>query len=236
MLLSEFFNHLSFGELSQYSIGTDDTGQIPVKDYPRIVSFLNLALTRLHTRLPLRMESVEIQTSVLRDTYRLRSKFARSNMPIGASLEDYYILDETNPFKDNVLVINEVLNELGESLPIGDSLEDEGVVLPDQLTVVFDYPLDQITTVTYQANHPAIPMSKRIDPDAIEVNVPDFCLEPLLVFCAAKVIGGGGNAEAVQEGQMKMQMFELLVSQLRDSGVVRTATPTTQRHRPYGWV
>lgn len=236
MLLSEFFNHLSFGELSQYSIGTDDTGQIPVKDYPRIISFLNLALTRLHTRLPLRMESVEIQTSVLRDTYRLRSQFARSNMPTGASLEDYYILDETNPFKDNVLVINEVLNELGESLPIGDSLEDEGVVLPDQLTVVFDNPLDQIATVTYQANHPAIAMSKRIDPDAIEVNVPDFCLEPLLVFCAAKVLGGGGNAEAVQEGQMKMQMFELLVSQIKDSGVVRTATPTTQRTKPYGWV
>lgn len=236
MLLSEFFNHLSFGELSQYSLGTDDAGQIPVKDYPRVISFLNLALTRLHTRLPLRMESVEIQTSVLRDTYRLRSKFARSNMPIGASLEDYYILDATNPFKDNVLVISEVLNELGDSLPIGDSLEDKGVVLPDQLTVVFDTPLDEIVTVTYQANHPTIPMSKRIDPDAIELDVPDFCLEPLLVFCAAKVLGGGGNAEAVQEGQMKMQMFELLVSQLRDSGVVRTATPTTQRHRPYGWV
>ena len=61
MKLSDFFTHLSYGVLSQYAIGTSDTGEIDEKQYPRMTALTNLGLTKLHSQLPLRFEQVLLQ-------------------------------------------------------------------------------------------------------------------------------------------------------------------------------
>ncbi|CAA0365713.1 conserved hypothetical protein [Alteromonas alvinellae] len=222
MLLSEFFDHLSYGELSQYGVGTDDAGKIANKDYPRIISFINTGLTRIHTKLPLRMDSVRLNTTSDQMRYELKSTAD-------------WVEGVDDPFQDNILVINEVIGSDGESLVLNDDMDDATITVAGR-TVTFEQPVDDTFTVTYQGNHPKLPVSRRIDPDAIEIDVPDFIIEPLLAFVASKVLGSGGNAESIQEGQMKLQEFVLQIQELIDSGMVRTPTPTTQRTKPYGWV
>ena len=58
MLLSELFDQLTFGELSQiYVAGRDEIG-IQAADYEKIIPHINLGLTELHKRF-------EIKTNTL---------------------------------------------------------------------------------------------------------------------------------------------------------------------------
>lgn len=222
MLLSEFFDQLSYGELSQYGIGTDDAGKIAAKDYPRIISYINTGLTRIHTKLPLRMSSVRLNTTSSKMRYELRSSAS-------------WVEDIEEPFQDNILVISEIIDSNGDSLTLNDDMSDSTITVAGR-AVTFEQPTDDSFTVKFQGNHAALPVSQRIDPTTIEIDVPDFIIEPLSVFVASKVLGNGGNAESIQEGQMKLQEFGLLIQELIDTGMVRTPTPTTQRPKSYGWV
>ncbi|WP_269519474.1 hypothetical protein [Alteromonas sp. BMJM2] len=235
MKLSEFFDHLSFGELAQYSIGTDDSGKIAVKDYPRMVSIINLGLTRLHVRLPLVVKRLNLEVTSDRKEYLLSSSVARTSMLPTDDVKDFYLLDEGVVFEDNVLAVIGINDEDGTPIVFNNEFAED-TVLVDASRIKFDDPVPGIYSITYQANHPRIPMSKRIDPETIDLDIPEYLVEILLQFCAGKVLGSGGNIESIQEGQVKMQIFEKLVAQIEESGMVPEPTPTAQRHRDSGWV
>lgn len=210
MKLSEFFDHLAYGELSQYGIGTDDAGKIAHKDFPRLSMLINLGLTRIYMKLPLDVKRIKLNVTEDVNTYPLP--------------------------EDSILAVLDVTSDEG-SLPVmlnNDFAKD--TVSVSTKAVTFEEPIAGSYTVTYQRNHSRLLISKRMNPDEIELDIPEFIVEPLLTFCAAKVIGSGGNGESIQEGQMKLQEFEMLLQQIEDSGVVPEPTPTEQRHKPYGWV
>lgn len=54
MKLIEIFNQLTFGELAQLSMGGMDAGEINDKNYDAVLSHINLGLTALHKRFPLK--------------------------------------------------------------------------------------------------------------------------------------------------------------------------------------
>ena len=54
MLLSDIFEQLTMGEVSQLSLGGTNEGGVLPQDYPKIVPHINLALTEIYKRFNLK--------------------------------------------------------------------------------------------------------------------------------------------------------------------------------------
>lgn len=234
MQLSDFFQHLAYGELSQYSVGSSNHGEISEKDYPKLLTFLNLGLTRLHTALPLRMEQLLLRTNAFQRTYKLVSSNAVSTATDSDNVELRYILDSQRPFQDNILRVEEIVNEDEIEYPLNDHSCDTSVFTPLVNELQFTNPQDELVSVMYRANHVKLPVTRIID-TTTNLDIPDYCIDALLTYCASKVLGGGGNAEAAQEGLMLMQLFEAKLDALEDAGVITTDIPTRTRIWSEGW-
>jgi hypothetical protein len=233
MLLSEFFSHLSYGELAQYNIGTVNNGKITDKDYPRLISFVNLGLTKMHTKLALRMEQVVIEVTGGQSKYILNRNFAVSN---AASSENKYILDSHSPFGDNILVIESICNEKGKYYSLNDYEDEETIYTPSASTIQFSQPKYELVSLVYRANHPKIAMSRSTVPEDVMLELPENLIEALLNYVIARLISSGGNAESAQEGLLFMQKFELELQQTKQAGLIHADAPTNNRIWRDGWV
>lgn len=231
MLLSTFFEYLSQGELSQFSTGTDDCGEISTKSYPKIITHINLGLNKLHTLLPLRLEQLMLQCDPFTHDYLLESAFARSNNPNG------FILDSTGrPFTDNLLMVDEVITESGEPRPINKVNSPESVFTPTyNLLQVPNAKLERLA-VMYRASHRAIPHSKKLDLTTIMLEIPNTLIEPLLSYVHARMLMAQGSAEGIQEGLLLMQKFNQSIDDIKYTGLIQQDDYYTDTFRSNGWV
>ena len=211
MLLSDLFKYLSNGELSQFSMGTDNSGKIAEKDYEKVIAHINLGLTNLHTRLPLKQAQVIIRLSENKNVYPL-------------------------PVND-VLKIEEVYSEAGTAFALNDPANEDSLYTPAYNVLQVPNPTNgtQIA-VLYRANHKPLPMKKGIDPMSIEVDIPDTLIEALMTYVVSRVMQSRGTAESISEANAYTQRYELLVQQLQMAGALSVDRPTNTRMRDNGWV
>jgi len=234
MLLSEIFSYLSYGELSQYEIGTGNDGVISELDFPRVTSLVNRGLIQLHTKLPLRLEQVLVETNHADPRYMLSSKFAASNLTSTASVK--YIKDIAYPFQDNVIKIEQVFKSDDAELFLNDSTDPDTVYTPTKNTIQFANPFDGLVAVFFRANHPILSMSRGIDPSVIEVDIPDSLLEPLITFVSSKVVTAKGGTDGLQAGMALTNSFETQLIDLAAQGVFSVDFPKQERIWRDGWV
>jgi len=247
MLLSDLFDQLTYGELSQleYS-GVDDEGFM-VDDYKRIIPHINLGLTELHKRFLIRTEELHLDNLDHIQIYHLVYDYAYTNTK---STQPYkYIRDsQWKPFQDNVLKVERVFNEDGQELHLNEtdpyiiqtetlqqSYKAWTVNTPTYNSIQIPYPMKTNSfVVEYRANHPKIPMTG-INPSIIEVSIPPHLLEALLQYIAARAYTslGGDNA---QEGNNFMTKFEASVVKVEQLGLVNTDNATNQKLEVNGWV
>ena len=211
MLLSDLFKNLSNGELSQFAMGTDNSGKIAEKDYEKVIAHINLGLTNLHTRLPLKQAQVIIRLSDNKNVYPL-------------------------PVND-VLKIEEVYSEAGTAFALNDPANEESLYTPAYNVLQVPNPTNgaQIA-VLYRANHKPLPMKKGIDPMSIEVEIPDTLIEALMTYVVSRVMQSRGTAEAINEANAAMQRYEYLIQLFLQSGSVSVDMPTNTKLRDNGWV
>lgn len=236
MLLSELFDYLSYGELSQHSIGSDDSGAIGPKDFPKVVSYVNQALTALHGRLLLRSEQLLVQTRASKDRYELSTSFTQSNKP---SIDDgvfRYILDEHRPFQDDLMVIESIVREDGTEFDINDDSVDDAVFIPNYNTIQLSEPADQTIAVLYRANHPRIKVSRKIDPESIEVNVPDFCLEALMFYIGYRLLSSATDPNNKSTSQAYLSSFLMEIENIKSNGLLHTQSTANNHFRRREWV
>jgi len=211
MNLQEIFDQLTYGELSQLSMGGGEPGVIDVTNYPRVLAHVNLGLTALYKRFPLKEGRLSLQLTAGLLTYNINNKFALSNE--GSVEPVKYLLDTvTSPFANDVLKIERVLTDDGAELPINDLSNVYSVFTPtatalcvpaDIVAQVFELP-DWLKTdkleLVYRANHPKITIGlTAFDPTATELELPDSHLEPLLLFVASRAMTpmGAGQFEGL---------------------------------------
>lgn len=236
MLLSEIFDSLRHGELGHMYIGGKEIDGIAAEDWPSIVSHINLGLTALHKRFPLRYEEVIIQQFEEIQTYYLRSKYALSNH---SSLEPIkYIMDsEYQPFKDNVLKIENVYSEFGQERSLNDDKDTFTVYTPQFDAIIKPYNCkENAMSVVYRANHDKIVVTDDFNPDAIEVNLPITLVEPLLFFVANRVLNGMGAGNNIQEANHYLSKYELACAQIETFGLINKEASSNIRLEKAGWV
>ena len=235
MLLSDLFMYLAYGELSQMAIGTNNRGGIDESDYPTLISHINLGLTNLHSRLPLKRSQAIITQQSDRVLYPLTSVYATTSASAGT---DRFILDSTaEPFVDNVLKIEEIYTESNVLLPLNDSAKANSLFTPSFNTLQVPTPeSNKLLAVLYRANHTQLPASRGLDISAIELDIPAVLIEPLLTFVVGRVAAAGNNQTSIQEAAAYQQKYEVQLQQIIQSGALSVDRPSNLRMRSNGWV
>lgn len=215
ILLQELFEDLQYGELAQFSVSGDIdnpmTG-IRAQDFPALISHLNKALTAIHTRLPLRDRELTLQQYEVLSFYKLSSEYAVSNTESTEPVK--YIIDTPErPFIDDVLGITGVYDETGCRIPLNDDNDCNSYWLNNYRTLQIPEPADDNTVfITYRANHP------KIEPDAdisvTEIDIPDYCIEPVLAYVAHRMYARSNDAGATARSIEMVQKYEALCQEI----------------------
>lgn len=206
MTLTDVFDQLSAGELSQFFIGNinegglgDDTGIVP-EDYKRIIPLVNLGIIELHKRFQLKLCTVIIQLKPGKTKYRLVSKNSyRSNDPTS----EKFIMDSPyEPFEDNIIEITQAHNEKGDELFLNVENGIWSIYTPEYNLVECPYPDGQnAISITYSAHPKAIPKDIT-DLSTVDLQLPPIFLEALVMYIGSRLYSGlsvdgdNGNTQA----------------------------------------
>ena len=189
MKLSEIFDQLAYGELSQLSLVDPDTGLIAATKYGQVVSFVNLGLTALYKRFPLKENQFTFALAADQLAYILDSG---SDTVFTAGGED------GEEFNDDILKVERVYASSGSELSLNDESDPLSCFTPKATLLrvpalivakSIDLPSDLQTDtlkVVYRAKHPTIIKTTTFNPARVEVELPDSHLEPLLLFIASR--------------------------------------------------
>jgi len=192
MLLTEFFEYLTYGDLSHLSVSSLGENGITIDDQPKFINPINLGLVALYTRLPLRTAEVHIQLYDHIDTYFLDSNFAQSNTASTASPK--YIVDSlSQPFTDSVLKVDNVFNEIGDEFPMNDSEQEASVYTPDYNSIQVPFAASENAITAVYRSGPDRLTTRGQDPDTVNVPIPYYLLDALLGYVAMKIYSGMGN-------------------------------------------
>lgn len=236
MLLSTLFSQLSYGEISQLAIGGKGSGTIPEDKYGALISHINIGLTKLHTRFPLKEEEVFIQQYEHITEYKLHSDYALSN---DESTEAYkYIVDNPeNPFKDDIIRIEQVYDEVGLEIDVNDSTsQHESIFISSYDTIQILYPVaENAVSVIYRANHALIPLTTT-DIESVEIDIPPSLEEALMSFVASRCHSVRSNQEAVSESSFYYAKYSALCREIEQKNLLNNSQNITNtRLEQNGW-
>ncbi len=238
MKLSEIFSQLSYGELSQTHLGGAGEGIIDEANYPKVLAHINMGLTALHTRFPLKEGSLLLQTIPGMMTYLLNSRFSVSNQ---RSREAVRTIQDTPSaiFKDDIHKVERVYldtHELGlndEANPLS-CFTPSAHVLQVPKEVVEDAPL---LKVVYRANHVPITVGMGLfDPARVEVDLPYSHLEPLLLYVASRVSNPMGMSNEFHAGNSYAAKYEAACQLLERVNLRVDQGSQNTRLERNGWV
>ncbi len=239
MTLAEIFNQLAYGELSQLSVVNSETGLLDSSKYPQFVSHVNLGLTALYKRFPLKEGRVTFSLEPGKVTYPITTT-EDVNFVVGVGEED---------FTDDILKIERVYTDKGIELPLNDLADLYSCTTPSAtvlrvpigfVTSDADLPDEYITstlTAVYRANHPLIKVTgSSFNPSRVNVELPMSHLEPLLLFVASRVNNPVGMTNEFHAGNSYAKKYEQACQQLEVTNLrVDKGSQNTGIYRG-GWV
>ena len=224
MKLKYIIDSLRFGELSM--LYTDNFSE---NDYVKILSHINLGLTELHKRFLIRKNSVDILTQEGVNLYVLDSKYSSENFD--ASIIPY-ILDTNNPFKNDVLRIDGIVENEVDLLQSG-----EAKVINYNSIYLYSNRADRIITVEYRASHPFIEAKDSyFDLDEEEVSIPNSHLEALIYYVASRMLNPYNQPNTMHEGNNYAAKFEKACKLLEETDYNLVEGYSFNRFTSNGWV
>jgi len=236
MKLTEIFQALEYGELSNQSSLVEIVTGVKPEHYNRVISYINMGLHNLHERFNIRVGDVYIQMQDGMSEYHLNSKYSRSNSNSTEPVK--YIIDSVyQPYRDDAIKIMEVYTEIGEPLPINDRTEDKSVFTPSQLSiqVPWNVPGDVINVI-YRASHPLIDLKNYNDVGEVEVDLPRSYLEPLLYFIAYKHFAAVGGQSATPTSLGFFQKYQARCQEIELNGVTNQDNSASTDFQRNNWV
>lgn len=237
MKLSDIFNQLAYGELSQVSLVDETTGLINVTKYPAMVAHTNMGLTALYKRFALKENRLLLPLRAGQVSYPLSSD---ENVQVEYGAED---------FEDDILKVEKVSTVEGYELGLNDSSDIYGCTTPSatvlRVPLVIanngpDLPDELITSsleVVYRANHPkiVIPTSGLV-PAKVNIELPDSHLEPLLLYIASRVHNPIGMSNEFHAGNSWFAKYEAACARLENDGLEVDQGSQNTRAQRNGWV
>jgi hypothetical protein len=227
MQLKDLFRDLSYGQLSNLAIGGNGTGVINEDGKPRIVSYTNEALLRLHSKFLLR-ENILFFGQVEHLTYYyMLERYARSGLtdPPCAETPHLYILDNADePYQGDLIKIMQVLDEFGTQIPLNDAERADSIYTPQPNLIQIPEPIDgKVLSVEYQARHPIIGQ----DDFCQEIDLPYVLEGALKSYIAYKVYSDMNGQENAAKAVEHMAMYTGICDEVTSMDTVSQSRSTT---------
>jgi len=235
MKLEDIYFQLAYGELRNIALGNGLLGAvtegegIPAANYAKLLPFVQLGLTELHKRFPLKENTITVTLQPSQVIYPLTIAYAVSNT---ATTGTKHITDTTlAPFRDDLMQIERVYGTYeGKSyeIPLNEIDNPESIrttaynvlLLPDD-TETAPWLLETTTLrVVYRADHPAInKYMANAAPGVTEIFLPPSHLEPLLYYIASRQHNPIGISNEFHEGNNYFAKFEASCALLESTGL-----------------
>lgn len=226
MKLIDVLTQLTMGELSQISIGGGAAGQIDPSNYAKVVPHINLGLTTLYTRFPLKEGRLMLNLVPGKQTYLVDYRFAQSNLSSQEPVK--YIADTiSDPYLGDLLKIEEVITDTGWGIVLNDRQDMYSALTPSfntlrlpsaMLSGNLDIPKALQTStleLVYRANHYKLGGEDAdFDPEDDEVELPEAYLPALLLFVASRAHNPIGMTGEFNAGNNYAAKFEMACKQL----------------------
>lgn len=153
MLVSTFMSRLAQGPVGDLAIGGAGAQQIQLADQVKLLPKVQEALTQLHTRFPLAIKTIVLQTIDGRFEYPLWVKHAQADT--SEPMADKFIIDTLSAkFTGDVLAIEHVLDNDRNELGLNDRRDVTSWFTVAYDTLSMDYPVSgQTYFVQYRGDH-----------------------------------------------------------------------------------
>lgn len=242
MKLSEVFEHLQYGELSNLGIVDKTTGLIPETLYPKVLSSVNLGLADLHKRFVLKKGYLHIVLQPDQTMYPLKSQYQVGNKaPVGTV---QFIKNEGVKFVDDLLKVEKVITDKGVALGLNDSTSARSVATPQYNMLYVSgllqrelKPTPLELTLEYRKGvKPLKICESSFDQLCVEVDLPDTHLMALLYFTASRLHNPIGFSEATtHEGNNYSAKYEAECLSLDYLNLRVDEVAENSRARRNGW-
>jgi hypothetical protein len=227
MRLNDLIDQLNYGELKHVKLGKE------TDDLPELLAHVHLGLIDLHTRFLLRTNDVIVQCYDHIETYTLDRRYAATNK---LSPEPYkYIIDsEFEPFDNDVIRIEEVFNEGGETCFLNDRSQPWSLYTPayNQVQIPFPHYTNSMV-VHYRARPLKIGWQPGMDTGEVEVEIPEALVPALLLYVASRALP---NTDQEGEKNTAFQKYLGAVAAAEKYGVDIKPHPEYDRFDANGWV
>jgi len=246
MTLQEVFDQLTYGELAQLNIGGAGAGVINETNYARVLSHVSLGLTSIYKRFALKEGRVTVQLVPTISTYALSRKFAVTNTRSREPIK--YLMDSAmEPFQDDLLKVEQVITDLGFELAVNDKSNPYSVMTPAATTLRVPLPVvlsakdlpAQLKTetleVVYRANHFKL-IAEDIDPELVQLELPDAYQEALLYFVASRVNNPIGMTNEFNAANSYSAKYEQACQQLEFQNLQVDQGSSGNKLYDRGWV
>lgn len=218
MKLSELFSNLSFGVLSNLSIGGDGIGMVPSEQETRLTTFVNKALADIYSRFPILEKEVIVRLYDGKTLYPLMKIYADSDP---TQVSQKYISDTVaEPFLEDVLKILEVYDELGLPISLNDTGADLSVFTPSLATLQVPFAAsDNALFVIYRASHvPLVPGNTDQ-----EVTVPGILQEAFEHRIAYQVMSPMNGQEHAAKAAEHLARYEQICTNIERNDLLQTS-------------
>lgn len=233
MIIKQFFERLSYAELSNLSLSFDGNGTIEPIHHKKIIQHMNDGLLALYTKFPLCTKELLIEMVEGVTNYHLKPMYTESQY--NPAIVPYpYIKDSgCEPFTGDLIRVIEVYDEKG-NLPLNDSTLDCSVFTPVynilQVPRVKDY---RALVISYQAKHEILSVANL---DA-NIELPDVLIKALSAYVAYEIYTNMNSAESTAKAIEHLNNFYRICDEAVATDIVSSSiSTTTTKFATGGWV
>lgn len=221
MKIKDLLTELSYGELSNLSIGNSGDGTVETKNVPKLIVHINDALLHIYSHFVLNTKTLILEQIAGVTNYHLIKKFAESYDEV----PEPYIKDTPGePFLDDVIKVLSVFNEHVREVALNDKGNALSLFTPaPQLLQVPSPRRGMPLYVVYQARHKVLNLT-----DIEQEIIVPFVLEPALrAFVAHKVFSNMSGQEHLMKSQELGAAYASLIQEADDKDLTNNTTSTT---------
>lgn len=222
MDLQTLHANLSFGDLSNLSIGDSGAGTIPAAQHDKILLFVNQGLTAIYKRFSLLEKEVVIEAQDNVYLYYLQRKYAMTEVE---TIVPYKYLRDTatDPFLEDIIKILSVYNELGEKLPLNVPDDEDSLYTPKYDCLQIPEPVTgNAYTVLFQARHPVLVPNDLTQ----KIMLPSYLEEALQAYVAYRVLSPMNGEENTRRANDALLRYTMAVGEASDLDLPSTSQTT----------
>lgn len=223
--------------------GTD--GVLKIAHREKVVNLINLGIVELYKRFKFLENELFLHLTPSVTQYYLRADRVSGSTQMSASR---YI--ESNDDCDgflNIIKVTGAYDSSGSEIPINFtppySIEyyDLPIILSlaTDILKVTNVSADQTISIVYQSYPTKLVTSDFVNPDNVEISLPDTAIEPLLAFIAAKTfkpMGDNNSTANADKSASYEQQYELACQKMSLYGLAVQDTTERETFSDKGWV